>query len=310
MESMIQPLVSVVLNTRNRSNLLPRAIKSVLNQTYDNYEILIIDGASTDETRRVSEEYCKLDSRIKYIYIPENKNAAYCINIGFSKAKGKYIAILDDDDEFLPTKLYKQVNLMEEKGEQLGIVYCWEEFWDDSKNIHIKFGKEESRGALYSKLLYGPCTGGGTLMLVRKEAINKIGGGYDETIRFGADYQFNLNISEYYEHDFIPEVLVKTHWFHEYVHLTTQKGGIINYEAVIEYYEKILLDHKNSFEKDSKAKLWHYKSIISAASHIKKYRVIYIYISKTFKTKASSIEKIKLIFFALKRSFISLVKNK
>lgn len=305
----IIPRVSIVLNTRNRSRLLHRSIESALNQTLKSIELIVVDGASTDLTKDVVEQYKLNDSRVKYLYIQENRSAAYCINKGFNAAKGEFIAILDDDDEFLPTKLEKQVALMDAVGEKLGIVYCWEEFWDDKTEKSLRFGKEKARGNLYHQLLNGPCTGGGTLMLVRKTAIEKAGG-YDETIRFGADYQFNLNIARYFNHDFVPEVLVRTHWNHEYVHLTTQRGGNVNYEAVIEYYEKILSDHSEGYDLLSDARLWQYKSIISAATHLHNYRLALSYFKLGITSEASVSKKSVFAYSTIRRCLISLFSEK
>lgn len=302
MESVIkkEPLVSVIINTRNRCKILSRAIDSALGQTFIDFELIVVDGASEDDTRQVVEKYIQKDQRVKYIYIEENKNAAYCFNTGLKKALGKYISILDDDDEFFPTKLEKQVKLMEERGESVGIVYCWEEFWDDKKDCRIREGKETSKGQLYNQLLAGPCTGGGTLMFIRKSAIQKVGG-FDDSIKFGSDYQLNLNISEYYEHDFVPEVLVRTHWNHLYVHLTTQKGGIIDYAAVIEYYEKILKDHQKGFERYPRARFYHYQSILSAASRSKKYQVWIRYLLKGLSEHVDFSHKMTFVGKAVKR---------
>lgn len=263
------PQISIILNTRNRSKLLHRSISSALNQTFKDFELIIVDGTSTDNTRQVVANFAELDKRIKYLHVEENKSAAFCLNLGFKASLGKYIAILDDDDEFFPTKLEKQLKVMEQGGENLAIVYCWEEFWDDKSNSFIKYGKEKARGNLYYQLLSGPCTGGGTLMLIRKSAI-EFAGGYDETIRFGADYQFNLNLSKYFDHDFAPEVLVRTHWNHQYVTTTTQPGGVLNYLAVIEYHQKILFDHNSAFKKDPLKRYYHFKTIARSYARLKK----------------------------------------
>lgn len=302
-----QPLVSVVGTTRNRARLLPRSIESALNQTYNNIEIIIVDGESTDNTKEVVDFYISKDNRVKYLY-RENRSGAYCLNEGFRAAKGKYIAVLDDDDEFYPTKIEKQVKLMEEKGEKVGIVYCWEQFWDDKTDKPLHIGKLENRGHLYHQLLYGPCTGGGTLMLVRKSAIEKVGG-YDESIVFGADYQFNLNVSQYYEHDFVPEVLVKTHWHHEYVHLTTQvvKRGIAG--RTIEYHQKIMDDHVVAFDNFPDAKYWHYSSIISAASRDKLYKTSFQYLQKGFILKTAFSKKTSFFIRSIIRIMKSLINK-
>ena len=101
------PTVSVVIPTYNRADLLPRAIRSVLSQTYWNCELIIVDDCSTDNTREVVSTWT--DSRIRYIRHPENRHQSGAINTGIEHARGQYVAFLDDDDEWMPTKLEKQV---------------------------------------------------------------------------------------------------------------------------------------------------------------------------------------------------------
>jgi len=103
------PLVSVIIPTYNRAKLLPRAIDSVLNQTYKNFELIIIDDKSKDETLKVIKRYAKSDKRIKYYINKYSKGPSGARNYGLDNAKGKCVAFLDDDDEYLPTKLEKQV---------------------------------------------------------------------------------------------------------------------------------------------------------------------------------------------------------
>lgn len=305
MEQINKILISVVISTRNRANLLGRSIKSVLNQTYSNFELIIIDGESSDNTKEVVNSY--KDSRIKY-FKEKNYSAAYCINKGFSYCSGKYIAVLDDDDEFYETKLEKQLQVFENSSMNLGIVYCWEEFWDDRRDTFINIGKFTNRGNLYRKMLYGPSSGGGTLMMIKKEVIDKIGG-YDESIQMGCDYQFNLNISKYYDHDFVPEVLVRTHWYHEYHNSTTQPGSKgIDYFKVIEYEQKMLNDHVEAFLLHKTARLYHYKAIISAASKCKNYRIMFNYYMKSICTTTSISSFLEVSLHTFKRLILSLRK--
>lgn len=108
-----KPLVSVILTTYNRAGLLPNAINSILAQTYQNFELIIINDGSTDNTKNVIEEYASKDKRIKHIENNGNKKIIYSQNRGLSLAKGKYIAWIDDDDIAYPTKLYEQLVFLE-----------------------------------------------------------------------------------------------------------------------------------------------------------------------------------------------------
>jgi glycosyltransferase involved in cell wall biosynthesis len=105
-----QPLVSVVIATFNRAFCIEKAINSVINQSYKNWELIIIDDGSTDSTREVIGCFLK-DERIKY-FKQENKGGSEARNKGIKIACGNYIALLDDDDEFLENKLSVQISEM------------------------------------------------------------------------------------------------------------------------------------------------------------------------------------------------------
>lgn len=107
------PMISVVMSTYNRGDLLPRAIDSILSQTYANFEFIIINDGSTDETANILESYKKKDKRIKIITNTQNNGLVYSLNKGLNKARGKYIARMDDDDLSIPTRFEVQFNFME-----------------------------------------------------------------------------------------------------------------------------------------------------------------------------------------------------
>lgn len=289
---MRKPLVSVVINTRNRCKILPRAIESVIGQTYSNIELIIVDGHSTDETKAVVSAYQNKVANLKYLYVDnEDMSAAQCLNMGFRDSKGEFIAILDDDDEYLPSKIEKQVELFVNSSERVGIIYCWEEFYDDRKKIKLHENKPNVKGNAYFRLLERSCVGGGTTMMFRKSVIDLIGG-FDESIRFGADYQFNINVAKYYEHDFVPEILVRTHINHGYERMTSMKLPTMKYIDYIEYVEKILHDHNDAFEKKPTLRYYHYRNILHSAAKIKNWKIFYKYLILGFKLNISKKEKL------------------
>lgn len=117
-----KPLFSIIMATYNRSHLLPRAIASVLNQTYQNFELLIVDDASTDSTEEVC--YSFKDERIFYHKHQQNKGALASKNKGIDLARGDYIAFLDDDDELLANALEIALGkLMELSSEGIEIIW-------------------------------------------------------------------------------------------------------------------------------------------------------------------------------------------
>ena len=130
------PLVSCVLTTYNRSKILKRAITSVLNQTYTNIELIIIDDNSKDNTSDVVKIIN--NKRIKYIRNTSNKGLSYNRNLGASLSKGEFVAFIDDDDEWFPLKIEKQLLIFErDKSDKLGLVYTWSIMTNSKKNIGI-----------------------------------------------------------------------------------------------------------------------------------------------------------------------------
>lgn len=116
------PLVSVVMPAYNMERYIEEAIRSVMNQTYPCWEMIVVDDGSSDATREIVESLAKEDSRIQLFCNSENCGAAVSRNRAFGMCKGSYVALLDSDDLWHPEKLERQVNLAQETGAD--IVYC------------------------------------------------------------------------------------------------------------------------------------------------------------------------------------------
>ena len=117
------PKVSVVITTYNRAVLLPRAVRSVLAQTFEDYELIIVDDCSTDDTPDVIRTF--VDSRIRVVRHAENTGQSAAINTGIRIARGEYIAFPDDDDEWVESKLLRQVRTLDASSPRVGLVYTW-----------------------------------------------------------------------------------------------------------------------------------------------------------------------------------------
>jgi len=111
----------VIIPTYNRAHLIGRSIKSVLKQSYKDFEIIVVDDASTDNTKEVVMSFD--DPRIQYISYEENKGASVARNMGIEIAKGKYIAFQDSDDEWMPEKLGKQMKVFENASMEVEIIH-------------------------------------------------------------------------------------------------------------------------------------------------------------------------------------------
>jgi glycosyltransferase involved in cell wall biosynthesis len=108
-----KPLVSILLPTYNRAHLVPRAIESVLNQSYSYFELIVIDDGSKDDTAEVVGRYVSKDKRIIYIKNNVNLNKSRSLNIGMARSQGDFLTFLDDDAEFVPQKIEQEVSVMQ-----------------------------------------------------------------------------------------------------------------------------------------------------------------------------------------------------
>ena len=205
------PLVSVIIPTFNRAELVPRAIKSILGQSYANFECIIVDDASTDNTKKVVSSI--KDERIIYLRHQENRHASAARNTGIKNARGEFIAFLDDDDEWLSTKLEKQVSLILQLPLKVGMIYCWMNYYENEK-LTLQH-HPTIKGSVFPLVLDQQRLGGCPSLLIRKKVFEYVDG-FDEFIRRGNDGDLIRRICMKYEVDFVPEVLVKVNVQNDY----------------------------------------------------------------------------------------------
>jgi len=203
-----KPTVSVVIPTYCRAHLIGEAIQSVLNQTYRDLEIIVVDDASSDNTEEVVKSL--KDERIRYIRHEENKGAPAARNTGIEAAKGEYIAFQDSDDEWLPHKLEKQISIIDKLSSKVGLVYS--DMWRLDHNRKREYWASprimpESGIFYYRALDYGVLNIGTPTIVVRKECFDKIGV-FDERLPRFIDLEFLIRTSKYYYFYHIPEPLV------------------------------------------------------------------------------------------------------
>ncbi len=200
----MNPCVSVVLPTYNRARILKRAVDSVLNQTFTNFELIIVDDCSQDNTEDIIATFS--DPRIKYIKHKINRGGCAARNTGIINATGKYIAFQDSDDEWLPTKLEKQVTCLKNVAKDVGLVYTgFYQFKGDIKRYSIpSYIKKE--GHLLDTIVCGSHIGP-QVMLITKECLENIGL-FDEALPRLQDWELVIRLSQHYQIKCIDEPLV------------------------------------------------------------------------------------------------------
>lgn len=154
----MEELVSIITPSYNTANYIEETIQSVLNQTYENWEMIIVDDCSTDNTDMVVQKYLS-DSRIKYLKNPKNSGAAVSRNYALREAKGKWIAFLDSDDIWLADKLEKQIEFM--KKNNYNFSYTNYEEIDENSNslgVFVSGPKKISKHGMYNYCWMGCLT--------------------------------------------------------------------------------------------------------------------------------------------------------
>lgn len=207
--------VSVIIPTYNYASFLGEAVQSVLDQTYTDFEIVIIDDGSTDNTRDVVGNF--QDSRIRYIY-QENRGLSAAENAGIKASRGRYIALLGADDIWLPQNLEPKVKLLDTRPE-IALV-CSDAYYFDSDTGYIlgKLWREKpfydwcdpQRAVKYplKELLYRGCFIQPMTALVRREAFDEVGL-FDESLKTFDDWDMFARIVRRYPIDVVDSPLVK-----------------------------------------------------------------------------------------------------
>ena len=201
------PTVSVIIPTYNRAHLVGRAIRSVLNQTYQDFELIVVDDGSTDNTGEVVRSFN--DDRIKCIRHEENKGGGAARNTGIRAAWGEYIAFLDSDDEWLPENLEKKVRALNSTPADIGLVYSKAiKISTDHQYVVPKCGIREGESVLEYLFLHRGETSTITL-LARSNLLRRVL--FDESLEKHQDWDLTIRLQKVTKFYFIDEPLAIWH---------------------------------------------------------------------------------------------------
>ncbi len=189
---MADPKVSVIVPTYNRAAMLQRAVDSVLAQTFTDLELLIVDDCSSDETAEVVASL--VDPRIRSFRHSRNRGVSATRNTGIAKARGEYVAFLDDDDEFLPKKIAKQVDVLDAAAWEVGMVYVWFRHIGPTGEVVGESCRTAEGYVFEEALAWGLSLGIGSTAMFRRSVFDVVSG-FDEAMQPAEDKDFLCRVS-------------------------------------------------------------------------------------------------------------------
>lgn len=241
---MINPLVSIIIPVYNRGHFIAETLQSIYNQSYSNWECIIVDDHSIDNTKLVVEGFCKTDKRFKYLIRPDDliKGANSCRNYGFAKTNGDYVQWFDSDDLMYSRLLQEKIEALE-LNKSLNFCVCQMDFFIDKDNSRkITRTSNIKHNKLFEDYISGKIEIGTQTVLWRRQILLKESL-FDEHITQSQDLEFNSRL--FFKH---------------------KKGAVIN-KALIGYRiaeDSISSDYLKNIEK-------HYKSFLEVRRRIINY---------------------------------------
>ena len=242
------PKISVLMPAYNTEKYISEAIESILNQTFKDFEFIIIDDGSTDRTWDIIQEYEKKDDRIvalrnvKNLGIPTNRNKLV------SMAKGKYIVWQDSDDISLPYRIEKQYNFME-KNPEIGICGGWLQIFNENNKLSIRKYASDDKNLRKNIFKYSPIAQ--PVSIIRKEILDKTNG-YDKSLKQAEDLDMSFKIGTFSEFSNLQEVLLKYRFDNNSISKNKMKENIIytlkvRKKAVKKYNYKMNVQDRSAF---------------------------------------------------------------
>ena len=230
--------VSAIITTHNRADLLPRAVQSVLSQTFTDHEVIIVDDGSTDHTQEVMA--AQRDLRIRYLRHETAMGPCAARNIGIDNARGEYVAFLDDDDEWLPEKLSLQVRALEAEDAIVALAYCWYDYVDDSDGVRRQGPRRLIEGDIHGSMLALDIPAPTSTYLMRTRPARRLR--FDEDLTMSTDLDFLVRLSCQWRVALVREVAMLMHEKHGA--RSIDKPGYLNRQVAY------LLSHSEKFAEE------------------------------------------------------------
>lgn len=236
--------VSIIMPAYNAEDHIKEAIQSVINQSYEGWELIVIDDGSRDRTEKIVRSF--KDKRVKY-FKQENQGRAAARNAGLKRAIGKYIGFLDADDLFMMDKLEKQVELLENTPDVIGVMGGWKRI--NPKGKVLKTINKKNRWKIPKEKFLGGCPVHICMTLMHREFIDK-GIRFETKRRYGEDWEFLLRLSTVYNYEFMthdgivgcyrstPQAEQKTNEKYARAHISVVENAFNSYLKNSEFSDK------------------------------------------------------------------------
>lgn len=208
-------MVSVIIPAYNAEAFIQYTLDSVLAQTYQNFEVIVVDDGSIDRTPEIVKSFAQRDPRI-HLLSQKNLGVAAARNLAIQASKGVYVSPIDADDIWYPQKLEKQVRCIEAADESIGLVYSWSVYLNEAGEIIGRYiadqGYTFAEGNVFNVLLYFNFLDNASTALFRRSCIDRVGG-YNCNLRAQnaqgcEDWDIYLRIAEHYSFRVVPEYLI------------------------------------------------------------------------------------------------------
>ena len=242
------PRVSVVIPTYRRSQIISRAISSVLAQTFSDFEVIVVDDNGRDHPEQKSTEEVITgqhpDARVVYVKNEKSRGGSGARNVAIKMARGEFMAFLDDDEDWIETKLEQQVEAFEKAEHDVGLIDCG--FFDVKPDGRVREARPKMQGYVFERLLAKTSGRAPKLstVMIPKRVLDSVGP-FDETLPAREDYDLYLRIARDFKFDSVP------------VPLAFKRGDAgpritSNPENFVRGYERIYHKFKEDYQKRPK----------------------------------------------------------
>jgi len=239
-----EPLVSIILPTYNGSRYLPEAIESCLRQSYENWELIVVDDCSSDVTPEIIASYVERDRRIRTIRHPSNQKLPASLNTGHAAARGSYLTWISDDNRFLPPAIEEMTRFLEERP-TVGVVYADCVLIDDTGQYLRDFPAQPASRLAYMNALRA-------CFLYRRSVYETLGG-YDPELFLAEDYEYWLRAYRQFELAPFHKILYEYRWHDQSLTKSVNRSAV---RASIERALRRHLPHLRNSSRQDLARGW------------------------------------------------------